>query len=156
MLRSGHREARHRIFGAVEFLNDSDPGDCVCPLEVDQMGGRSDTRRLKQEEGAVSSRPGSVDCAGGQIPRYLLRGDAPVAEVVELVFQALQAPGGLQEVLSKDLLLLSGVCGYSDGVPDLNQNGLMEEEQLSSGSAWSSTRLCTSITTFHHPFQSVC
>lgn len=55
MLRSRHREARHRIFGAVEFLNDSDPGDRVRPLEVDQMGGRSDTRRLKQEDGAVSS-----------------------------------------------------------------------------------------------------
>lgn len=56
---------------------------------------------------------------------------------MQLVFQALQAPRGLQEVLSKDLLLLSGVCGYSDGVPDLNQNGLMEREQLSLGPAWS-------------------
>lgn len=74
---------------------------------------------------------------------------------MQLVFQALQAPGGLQEVLSKDLLLLSGVGGYSDGVPDLNQNGLMEEEQLSSGTAWSSTRLCTGIATVS-PSISVC
>lgn len=74
---------------------------------------------------------------------------------MQLVFQALQAPRGLQEVLSKDLLLLSGVCGYGDGVPDLDQNGLMEEEQLSSGSAWRSTRFCTGIATVLHPFISV-
>lgn len=73
---------------------------------------------------------------------------------MQLVFQALQAPRGLHEVLCKDLLLLSGVCGYSDRVPDLNQNGLMEEEQLSSGSAWSSIRFCTGIATVHHPFNS--
>lgn len=58
---------------------------------------------------------------------------------MQLVFQALQAPRGLQQVLRQDLLLLSGVCGHGDGVPDLNQNGLMEGgregEQVRSGSA---------------------
>lgn len=57
---------------------------------------------------------------------------------MQLVFQALQAPRGLQEVLCQDLLLLSGVCGHGDGVPDLNQNGLTEggrtaQIRLSSG-----------------------
>lgn len=74
---------------------------------------------------------------------------------MQLVFQALQAPRGLQQILSKDLLLLSGVGGYSDRVPDLNQNGLMEEKQLSSGSAWSSTRFCIGMATVLHPFHSV-
>lgn len=45
---------------------------------------------------------------------------------MQFVLQSLQVPRGLQEVLGEDLLLLSGVCGHSDGVPDLHQNGLME------------------------------
>lgn len=44
---------------------------------------------------------------------------------MQFVLQLLQVPRGLQEVLGENLLLLSGVGGHSDGVPDLNQNGLM-------------------------------
>ena len=45
---------------------------------------------------------------------------------MQFVLQSLQVPRSLQQVLGEDLLLLSGVGRHSDGVPDLNQNGLME------------------------------
>lgn len=41
VLGSGHREAWHRVLGAIVLLNDSDASDRVCALEVDQMGGGS-------------------------------------------------------------------------------------------------------------------
>lgn len=99
VLSSRQREARDRIFGAVKPPNDSDSGNRVRSLEIDQMGGCSNTGNL-------------------------LGGDAPVAKIMQFVVQVLQAPRGLQEVPSKDLLLLSGVGGHSDGVPDLNQKDL--------------------------------
>lgn len=46
---------------------------------------------------------------------------------MQFVLQSLQVPRGLQEVLGQDLLLLPGVGGHGDGVPDLNQDGLMWE-----------------------------
>lgn len=74
---------------------------------------------------------------------------------MQLVFQALQAPRGLQQVLSQDLLLLSGVCGHGDGVPDLNQNGLTEggrENRLDQARLRSSTRFRPRPTAVYHPF----
>lgn len=68
---------------------------------------------------------------------YLLWGDASVAKVMQFVLQSLQVPRGLQEVLGEDLLLLPGVGGHGDGVPDLNQDGLIMQRggavQFSSG-----------------------
>lgn len=49
VLSSWQREAWHGVFGAVEFLNDSDSGDGVGPLEVDQMGRCPDTRCLEKK-----------------------------------------------------------------------------------------------------------
>lgn len=46
VLCSGHREARHRVLGAVVLLNDSYPSYRVCALEVDQMGGGPDACSL--------------------------------------------------------------------------------------------------------------
>lgn len=59
VLSSRQREARHRIFGAVEFLNDSDSGDRVRPLEVDQMGRCPDSCRLKIQDGSRARRRSS-------------------------------------------------------------------------------------------------
>lgn len=46
MLRGGHGEARHGVLGAVVLLNDSDAGDRVRALEVDQVGRGPDARSL--------------------------------------------------------------------------------------------------------------
>lgn len=43
---------------------------------------------------------------------------------MQLVLETFQVAGGLQEVLGQDLLLLPGVGGHGDGVPDLNQDCL--------------------------------
>lgn len=43
---------------------------------------------------------------------------------MQLVLETFQVAGGLQEVLGQDLLLLPGVGGHGDGVPDLNQDRL--------------------------------
>lgn len=51
VLSGRQRESRHGIFGAVELLNDPDAGDRVRAFEVNQMGRRSDARRLKQKVG---------------------------------------------------------------------------------------------------------
>lgn len=67
----------------------------------------------------------TVRCVVSNGVMYLLGGDASVAKVMQFVLQSLQVPRGLQEVLGEDLLLLPGVGGHSDGVPDLNQDGLM-------------------------------
>lgn len=53
VLRSRHRETWHRVLGAIIFLNDSDAGNRVCALEVDQMGGGPNTRSLRKEKGQV-------------------------------------------------------------------------------------------------------
>lgn len=45
---------------------------------------------------------------------------------MQFILQSLQVPRSLKQVLGEDLLLLSGVGRHSDGIPDLNQNGLME------------------------------
>lgn len=49
VLCSRHREARHWVLGAVVLFNDSDAGDRVRALEVDQMGGGPDARCLQTQ-----------------------------------------------------------------------------------------------------------
>lgn len=55
---------------------------------------------------------------------HLLRRYPPVAEVVQLEVQALQAARGGLQVLGQDLLELSGDGGNGNGVPHLHQHGL--------------------------------
>lgn len=47
---------------------------------------------------------------------------------MQFVLQFLQVTRSFQEVLGEDLLLLPGVGRHSDGVPDLDQDGLVEQE----------------------------
>ena len=53
VLSSRYWEAWHRVLGAVIFLNDSDAGNRVCALEVDQMGRGPNPRSLPKEKGQV-------------------------------------------------------------------------------------------------------
>lgn len=50
VLCSRHREAGHWVLGAIVFFNDSDASDRVRALEVDQMGGGPDARRLQTQQ----------------------------------------------------------------------------------------------------------
>lgn len=67
------REARHGIFGAVELLNDSDAGDRVRAFEVNQMGRRSDARRLKQKVGVRGIGSGAARSVTAPRARRILR-----------------------------------------------------------------------------------
>lgn len=55
----------------------------------------------------------------------LLRGDSSVAKVVQFQVQAFQAPRRGLQVLGQDLLELPGYGGYGDGIPHLEQHGLV-------------------------------
>ena len=64
---------------------------------------------------------------------HLLGGDAAVAEVVQPGLQALGAPAAGPQVLGQDLLELPGHRGNRDGVPHLDQHGLVSGEREGEG-----------------------